>query len=206
MKIRMLKMAAGPEGVYRPGMIFEVGEALGAAWVDAGVAEEVSDPHPQPLSLAGRGEQESTAIEPDVERAVMPAAKKKHVQKKELEMSEGDVSVEVLKPFVHNGELTAEGAVLEMPEQRAKDLERKGHVRVLPRSDEDKVERAGIERHGERGPAGGKHELVVGGLPDGEDKVERMGAKRHGAGEPGGKREALIGGLPDGDDKKERME
>lgn len=46
-KIRMKSLAAGPDGVFSPGSVYEVDPMLGGSLVRAGAAELLSDPGEQ---------------------------------------------------------------------------------------------------------------------------------------------------------------
>lgn len=47
MKIKMITLAAGPEGIKQPGGIYDVDPKEGKALVDGGYAEAVNEPKPQ---------------------------------------------------------------------------------------------------------------------------------------------------------------
>lgn len=46
MRVQMVTLLAGPDGVSRPGDVLQVDDALAAQWIEAGYAVQVGGPAP----------------------------------------------------------------------------------------------------------------------------------------------------------------
>lgn len=78
MKVKMLKLMAGPEGVAQIGSVVEVSVQHGKLLVDGGYAEAVKAPSPQPSPSKGEGvKQRETATKRGSEKATQPKAEPK---------------------------------------------------------------------------------------------------------------------------------
>lgn len=66
-EIRMLRLAAGPAGVFLAGQVYVVEDAFGCALVASGAAEWAKPPQ---VEIDGAGLVETEALDPELEKAV----------------------------------------------------------------------------------------------------------------------------------------
>lgn len=76
MKVRILTLAAGPEGNFRPGDIADFPETKAAEWIEAGYAAAVDPPRAKPAPEPP-GEPEVAEAPEEAERAVQPEPRRR---------------------------------------------------------------------------------------------------------------------------------